>query len=156
MLSKSALGKSLIFFIENIYPTTRWQWYLSNAYNILKNIVLVLNFLSSSLFGISFLRTNFDNFTILIDYTYPAGKHSPDICSGTSFFMPSNEKLRCALKGLVICTTCLLFVFLSWMADLGGIILCVSKHFNFLYSKERRLQPKVSNFAFSFVLKVKF
>ena len=42
-----------------------------------------------------------------------AGKHSPDICSGTSFFMPSNEKLRCAQKGLVICTTCPLLIFLS-------------------------------------------
>ena len=44
---------------------------------------------------------------------YTAEKHSPDICSGTSFFMPSNEKLRCAEKGLVICTTCPLLIFLS-------------------------------------------
>ena len=44
---------------------------------------------------------------------YTARKHSPDICSGTSFFMPSNEKLRYAQKGLVICTTCPLLIFLS-------------------------------------------
>ena len=43
---------------------------------------------------------------------HPAGKHSPDICSGTSFFMPFNEKLLCAQKGLMICTTCPLLIFL--------------------------------------------
>ena len=36
--------------------------------------------------------------------------------------------------------------------DLGGIISCISEYLHFLYHKERRLQPKVSNFAFSFVL----
>ena len=54
-------------------------------------------------------------------FPYPAGKHSPDICSGTSFFMPSNEKLRCAQKGLVICTPCPLLIFLSWMAIWAGL-----------------------------------
>ena len=40
--------------------------------------------------------------------------------------------------------------------DLGGIIPCISEHYHFLHPKERRLQPNVSNFAFSFVLEVKF
>ena len=40
--------------------------------------------------------------------------------------------------------------------DLGRIIPCISEHYDFLYPKERRLQPKVSNFAFSFVLEVEF
>ena len=29
-------------------------------------------------------------YSLLLD-SYAAGKHSPDICSGTSFFMPSND-----------------------------------------------------------------
>ena len=36
--------------------------------------------------------------------------------------------------------------------DLGGIIPCVSENLHFLYHKKRRLQPKVSNFAFPFIL----
>ena len=36
--------------------------------------------------------------------------------------------------------------------DLGGIISCISEYLHFLYQKERRLQSKVSNFAFLFVL----